>query len=151
MKQKKYSESKIKTAQEYLSKFDLTFESLNEPQKKLVVNHTSVQKLFGLSLATLIFALTVFSVIAYIGYSQSESRIEKVAELSLSGESVNLKKFGNSSFSRGASVGAQSCVAFVMFLNIIMLVFTSKWRGQVFNVFLPALKQSSDNDKIPSN
>ncbi len=151
MKQEKYSESKIKIAQLFLSKYDLSFDSLNKLQKKVVVNYTSVQKLFGLSLAALIFALTVFSAMAYLSYSQSESRIEKVVELSLSGESINLDKFGHSSFSLGFTIGAQSCTAFAMLLYIIMLLLTSKLRGQVFDVFLPALKQSSDDDENSSN
>ena len=151
MKQKKYSESKIKTAQKFLSKYELTFDNLNALQKNVIVNYTSTQKYFALSLFTLIIGSIIFALGAYYYYESSFSIINDVTEKFASVETFDLYEFGKICLERGSLIGLYSLVAFVQFLNVILILLFSKRRGQVFDAFLPALKRTSDDNKTPSN
>ncbi len=149
MKQKKYSDSKIKTAQKFLSKYDLPFETLDESQKKVVINYTGVKKLFWLVLAALIFGFVVDFWGACLIYSHSQTIFDQAAERSASAEKINLHTDERLCFMQGFTVGLEACAALVMLSCIIMFIMISRWRGQVFDAFLPSLKNNIDNDQTP--
>jgi len=151
MKQKKYSESKIKTAQKFISKYDLSFDSLNELQKKAVISYTYGQKGLTLCLVIFLFSMAVSIVGAYLFYTRAQTGIDKISELSASGEIINLHEYGQFCFERGCSLGMHSFLALYMLLLSIILPLILRQKRQILDAFLPAIKQSSNDDNTPSN
>ena len=151
MKQKKYSESKIKTAQKFLSKYDLSFNALDEYQKQSVVKYTSVQKYLTLCLIVYLFSMIVFITGTYLYYTRAQAGIDKVIELSASGEIINARKYGDFCFDKGVLFGSSSFTALYMLISTIILPLTLRQKQQTLDAFLPALKQSPDDNKISSN
>jgi len=151
MKQKKYSESKIKTAQKFLSKYDLTFDDLDEPQKKAVVRQAYGQKYLILCLVVFTFGLITSIVGTYLTYNRTHTYIDKIVELSASGEVINLDKYGAFCFEKGSLVGMHSSCVLYTLLFIITLPLILKVKHQILDAFLPSLKQPSDGNKNPSN
>ena len=151
MKQKKYSESKIKTAQKFLSKYDLSFNALDEQQKDSVVKYTFARKHLILCLATYIFSMTVFIIAAYLYYTRAQTGIDKIIELSASGEIINARIYGDFCFDKGVLFGMSSFIALYMLMFTIILPLTMRQKRQIIDAFLPALKQSSDNEQITSH
>jgi len=151
MKQKKYSESKVKTAQNFLSKYDLTFDSLDEAQKKVLVNYTSVQKQFLLCLIIFTGSLIIWSFIAYAEYQLANSAIDEIGKISIQENEDTLHRYGKLCFRFGFNFGLYSFVALMMLVCIISYSAGLKAKSQILNAFLPALKQSSNNDNTSSN
>ncbi|MHC4552687.1 MAG: hypothetical protein ACYSUT_07970 [Planctomycetota bacterium] len=151
MNQKKYSESKIKTAQKFLSKYDLSFNILNESQKKSVVRHTQGRKYLLLCLVTYIFGMTVCVIGAYLYYARAQTGIDKIVELSASGEAINLRKYGVFCFEKGLLVGMSCFSALYILMFTIILPLIMRQKRQILNAFLPALKQPPINDNEEPN
>ena len=151
MKQKKYSESKVRTAQKFLSKYAIPFDSLDEKQRKVVISYTYGQKLLTLCLVLFSFSLAVSIVGAYLFYTRAQNGIDKITELSVSGEAINLHEYGHFCFDKGCSLGMHSFLALYMLLLIIMLPLILKSKRQILDAFLPAIRQSAENEQIPSN
>lgn len=151
MKQKKYSESKIKTAQDFLSRYEVSFDALNERQKKNVVGYVTIKKLLALSLSALVFALVVFSVMAYVTYQKADSRIIDISKTSTFENEDALLIYGKTCFKWGFNVGLYSFTAFMMLIYIIFTSVGISTKFYILDAFLPALKQSSDDNQIPSN
>ena len=151
MKPKKYSESKIETAQNFLSKYDLSFESLDESQKEILIGYTQARKNLMLIFCLLFFGLAVNSVGAYISYQTTDSGIKEIIKtIELNTESA-LFIYGKSCFWWGFTFSLYLFVALLMLVYISLIALSFKGRCKYLNAFLPALKQSFDNDKNPSN
>lgn len=146
MKKKVYSVSKIKTAQKFLSKYDLTFESLNEQQKESVVNYTYGRKYTKAGVWLLICCLIFFIAGAYLCYARTLTIYDQVAKASDSGEIINLHNYGKLCFGRGFIVGVFICAAFFALSNLTAIPLILKVNHKIFDAFLPIIKQSSDNE-----
>ena len=146
MKQKKYSEAKIKSSKEFLSKYNLTFDALDEEQKLAVVRYSYPKKILWLATLSLLVGFIACSVMVYLHYTKTYTSIENTAELI-----PFMKENSKSSFIDGFFVGTQTFAAIMFFIYIITIPFTLKWRWQVLNAFLPIIKQSANHEQTPSN
>lgn len=151
MKPKKYSESKIKTANKFLSKYELTFDSLDQNQKQSVTKYTSFRKCLFLFLVADFFFMTIFITKAYLCHTRAQTELDRIIE-SLSPEQItNAREFSSFFFEQGLLVGVLSFSALIMLIYIFLLLKGTRGRFQTINAFLPALKQSSDNEQVTSN
>jgi len=152
MKQKKYSESKINRAQKFLSKYELSFDDLDESQKKIVINYTGVQKLYWLCFLVLASSLILWSFLAYTEYQTADSGIDQISKVQISAtESSLLFYYGKVCFKWGLTFGLYSCFAFLMLVYIILTWVGLRAKFQLLDAFLPSLKQSFGDDKFSNN
>ena len=150
MKQKKYSESKIITAQKFLSKYELSFDGLNESQKGIVIGYTQAKKHLLLCVILLTLGIIVCSISAYISYESVKYFIGVNCDLSTIKDNDALRSFGKACFGLGFGSCLYSCVACLMLIYIIVISITLKTKRQILDAFLPVIEQPSDNDQIPN-
>lgn len=152
MKPKKYTESKIKAADKFLSKYGLSFDALDEQQKIAVVRYCYPKKILWFAILGFSVGCIACLTMAYLLYTKAHAWIESKSELFLTPFPF-IEEFGNSSFIAGFFVAIYTFTAFLLFIYIIVIPFDVKWRGQVLNAFLPSLKQkqASDNEQVTSN
>jgi hypothetical protein len=142
---KKYSESKIKAAQKFLSKYNLSFDALDEPQKQVVISYTYLRNFLTVCLIALTFGLVVFSVLAYVYYNRAYATIDQISNLSSPSKAIDLRTYGESCFGRGINFGVHSIGAFMMLIYIVLFLAGLRGKFQMLNAFLPALKHPSGN------
>lgn len=147
MKKQKYSESKIETAQKFLSEYDLSFDSLNEVQQRIIVNYTYSRKYYLLCLVLFIFGMIVFSSGAYIVFQTTGSGIDELIKMSILENIDSLCLYGKIYFKSGLVCGLYIFGAFFMLANIIFISTCLQAKFQMLNTFLPAIKYIPDNDK----
>jgi hypothetical protein len=151
MKRKQYSESKIKTAQKFLSKYNLTINDLTEQQKKIVVGYTYVKKYFSLFLILLMLSAIVFSIGAFISFQSVKYFIGVNCDLSAIKDNDALRSFGKACFGLGFGFCLYSSVACLMLIYAIINSIVLRTKSKILTAFLPTLKQTSDDNENPSD
>lgn len=150
MKEQKYPESKIKTAQEFLSKYGLSFDYLDANQKKIVSSYTQLHKHLLLILILLILSIIIFSVGAFIAYQSVKYFVGVNCDLSSLENNDDLRAFGKACFALGFTFCLYSSIAFYVLVCIVFIFARLRTKFKILNAFLPSLKFNSDNETISS-
>ena len=147
MKQKKYSVSKIKTADIFLLKYDLSFDCLTDPQKQVVVTYTNAKKRFWFHLILFVICAVISSYFAFVTYHSVGYFV---------GESNDLTAWtpqlrGKACFAFGFTFCLSSSIAFLMLICPFLIHMLLRAQFHTLNAFLPALKKPCNNDQTSSN
>ena len=147
MKPKKYSESKIKTANKFLSKYNLSFEDLNEEQKRFTIKYTYSTKGLVFYLSILLLGVLIFSLQGFIASESINYFIGKGTDLA----NYELESDGKICF----ALGFISCffyfIASLLLLYGILLPILKKNKLKSLDAFLPDLRLTPINDKETSS
>lgn len=142
MKPKKYSEFKIKATNKFLSKYNLTFDNLNELQQKATVSYTYHRKFLFFGLVVLLLAIIIFSYWAFVSYLSVGYFVGESSDPS----TLTPQLRGKACFGLGLCAGATALTAFYLFLNALIFPWVLRQKRQIFDAFLPSLNQSSNNE-----